>query len=438
MVFFRTLALAAVLQPLFIGVSFCAERSALASLDPKNTATDIIVPQSFDPDRADDQYKWSPYPDLPPNGKVSGLGISHSGDPYDIPDYSHADIARLIKKYGGKYYRPHIPLKEALPVISAQQVEQLKLAAQDPSVLEAMTDELARNGSWARIDAMVDTFYSHGIQLAAVAGCGYKKEIPALTRPDGKTVPATPSLLGPDVYVTMLKWYVGAAARRYAAKVPVWQVENEINTVATHVLGGWRIKDSAWSNYDYCIKVLRELSATVHAEGEKQGLELKTTQNFATNRSSWTKYVKDSAPFLDIIGLDMYANYVLGWPSADEKMANLVIEAKQAGGGKPVWILEAGYARAPAVKRFTPKNQAEYFKRLIDRSFRNGADVILVFGWFWNPAGWYTDSGKPAPWYSIMAAEPYWSPTYKDKKTGSTVFGPAWDEFQKAAGKWSR
>ena len=214
-------------------------------------------------------------------------------------------------------------------------------------------------------------------------------------------------------------------------------MENEINVANIHAMAGWRIKEASWSDREYQLRLLRELSATVHGEGKRQGLALRTTQNFATQSFNWESYVRDAAGAgIDIAGLDLYGNYFLGWPMKDAEMADNVLRAKKAFSGGPVWVLEAGFARAPAVRGFTPERQAEYFKRLIDRSFRNGADVMLVFGWFWNPKGWFMDGNNTPQWYSPMAAEPYWSPIEK-LPDGKLVFHGAWDEFKKAAQKWA-
>ena len=376
------------------------------------------------------------YPDLPPTRRPQGLGFAHSGDPYDIPDFSHEEMAGIIKNYGGSYYRPHIPLKEALPEIDQEHLRRLKLAVYNPDELDSLTEELARNGKWDRIDALVDAFTSGGVKLILVVGCGYQKEAPLIKKADGKTVKVSPSAMGKELYLTLAKWYVGAAARRYASKVQVWQVENEINSALFHVIGKWRTKDPAWASRSYGIEMLKALSEVVHKEGARQGFALKTTQNFSTAKPGWEKYIRDSAKYVDIVGIDLYANYFFGFQPADRKMADCVLKAKAVSGGKPVWVLEAGFADGPSQRGFTPQAQAIYFKRLIDRCFRNGADVVLVFGWFWNPTGWYTNSGKPAPWYSPMATEAHWSPTSKDPKTGKISFGPAWDEFKKAAEKW--
>ena len=375
-------------------------------------------------------------PDLPADRRAEGIGISHSGDPLDIPDYRPAEIARMLKEAGGNYYRPHIPLKEALPFIDKAAMDKLRAASSDPALLDRLTEELSKNGDWKRIDGLVDAFYSEGIKLAVVAGCGYQREAPEAELGGARTV-ISPDRIGRDLYMTLVKWYVGAAARRYASRIPVWQVENEINVANIHALAGWRINEASWKDRKYQLRLLRELSETVHAEGKRQSIKLRTAQNFATQTFGWESYVRDAAGAgLDIAGIDLYGNYFFGWPLKDAEMADNVRRAKRAAGGGAVWVLEAGFARAPAARGFTPERQAEYFKRLLDSSYRGGADVVLVFGWFWNPKGWYLDGGNTPQWYSPMAAEPYWSPIEK-LPDGKTVFHGAWEEFKKAAQKWA-
>ncbi|NLO91389.1 MAG: hypothetical protein GX410_05295 [Elusimicrobia bacterium] len=373
---------------------------------------------------------------IPYDGKPHYLGISHSGDPFDIPDFSLEEVARMTKGNGGAYYRPHIPLKEALPVIDAQHLARLEAAQENPQEMQALIDELAENGNWARIDGMINTFVSAGLKLIVVAGCGYQKEAPSILNKDGKPLKVSPGRMGRSLYLAMLKWYVGAAVRRYGDRVKVWQVENEINTSVTHAVAGWRLKDSAWLDRNYQISMLAGLSDVVHQQGARLGYDLKTTQNYSTAIVGWEKYIRDSARYVDIVGIDLYANYFFGWPRADKAQADNVLKARAASGGKPVWILEAGFADGPKQHLFSPQTQALYFKGLIDRAFKNGAEVILVFGWFWNPAGWYTDSAKPAPWYAGNAAEAHWSPLSRDPKTGEIRYGPAWDVFGDAAKKW--
>jgi len=380
------------------------------------------------------------YPDMPATRRAEGIGISHSGDPFDIPNFSLPQIAEMIKASGGTYYRPHLPLNLVLPSISKEQMDKLRLAQKDSAVLDEMTASLSREANWSRMDALVDAFTSRGVKVILVTGGGYRKEAPLYEGKNGREA-ISPDRLGRDLYVTAVKWIVGAGVRRYARKVEVWQVENEINVAAVHSLGNWRTHELSWADKKFHYRLLTELSAVVHNEGARQGVSLKTTQNYATQSAiGWEDYIRDARSCgIDVVGIDIYGNYLMGWPLLDEKAGEQIAAAKKAAGGLPVWVLEAGYSRAPAVRGFTPQRQTEYFKRFFDRAFRNGADVVLAFGWFWNPSGWFTDNGQPQ-WYEPMAAEPYWSPIEirQDAQAGAgIIYHGAWDEFHKAAVKWT-
>lgn len=378
--------------------------------------------------------------------KAAGIGVAHSGDPFNIPDFTLSEIADLIRSAGGTHYRPHIPLNEAVPGISPENMTRLKKAASEPAILDAMIDELSRQGKWSRLDGLVDAFTRKGIKLILVAGCGYQKEAPLYRKADGSMESISPDRLGRDLYLAAVKWLAGAAVRRYGGRVEFWQVENEINIASFVARFGWRIKEDSWADKAYCKRLISALAAIVHSEGVKLKKNLKTTHNFATTTPLYTRNIPmDLAAFsapgdLDIIGLDFYGNYLLGWPDSADASVRQLKETVRAAGGKPVWILETGYPGGPSQRGFSEKHQTEYFKGFINGAYDAGADLVLVFGWFWNPGGWFTDSKAPLPWWKPMAVERYWSPIHIGHRPDGTkelVFAGAWEEFKKAARKIS-
>jgi len=388
-----------------------------------------------------------------PTRKAVGIGLSHSGDPFDIPDFPLQQIASMLKEAGGTHYRPHLPMNEAVPEVSAAMLEKLKAAGSDPALFEALTDELAREGRWERMDGLVSTIAGSGIKLILVVGAGYRKEAPLYTTPEGKQDRVSPDRIGRDRYITLARWIAGAGVRRYGDRVEVWQVENEINVAGICKKVGWRVDEKSWSDKEYLKRLIAALSDTVHSEGRRLGRDLKTTHNFATD-VGWKGWVsaaevaqldfrKDIGAYgplgLDIIGLDSYANYFYGWPMHEDKLGKIVTEAKAAAGGRPVWILETGFPGAPSAKGFSEARQGEYFRGAFDSAFGAGADVVLAFGWFWNPRGWYTDNPKPLPWWHPQACEQYWSPiqvTPKPDGSKDVYLGKAWEEFKSASKRW--
>lgn len=413
---------------------YCAG-PALESLNALGNMKSISVALPDSSVKAQEAVSAKISAELPADRKVEGIGIAHSGTPFDIPYFSFPQIARLIKEAGGTHYRPHMPLNEALPHISKADMARLKQAINDPALLDAMIDELSKNGRWERMDGLVNAFTAEGMKLILVSGAGYRKEAPLYEKENGSTRQISPDRVGKDIYVTFLKWAVGAGVRRYADKVFVWQVENELNANTAHMANNWRIIEGSWTDVNFQRRMMRELSAVVHAEGAKRGIPLKTVHTSWTAVPGWEAYVKwGQEDGIDIVGADLYPNYYLGQPIDGGGMARDIARAKEISGGRPVWILETGYARAPLVPNlFAPDAQAYYFKTVFERCFRAGADVILAFGWFWNPSGWFMDGIPPLPG-TPMAAEPYWSPI--EMRKGKPYFNAAWKEFEKAAAKW--
>ncbi|MEI7528254.1 MAG: hypothetical protein WCK76_04860 [Elusimicrobiota bacterium] len=387
-----------------------------------------------------------------PVRRAAGIGISHAGDPFDIPDFTIPEIARMVKAAGATHYRAHIPLKEVMPVLSAGDMTRLGKAVRSPALMEKMTGELSRSNAWRRIDALTDAFSQNGIRLIFVVGCGYAKEEPLFRGDGGAMVPASPGGIGREKYLAMVRWLVGAAARRYGDRVEVWQVENELNIAWVVSVVNWRVPDEAWTDTGYCRQLLKTMADTVHEEGARLGKKLKATHNFATGLP-WQPYTKDSdaddtlsrikglasGPELDIIGIDLYENYFYSHPLQLDRSADFVKRMVKDYPGKPVWVLETGYARGPKERGFTDKAQTDYFSSIFDSCYEAGAEMVLAFGWFYNPKGWWNSTGElPPPWHPL-AVEPYWSPlkvSHGPDGARQIEYGKAWDELGKASRKW--
>ena len=358
----------------------------------------------------------------------------------------------MLKQAGGTHYRPHLPLNEALPEISAEDLERLDAAASDPTLMDEMVEGLAREGRWERMDGLVEAFTSQGIKLILVVGAGYRKEAVRFRAPDGTLAEASPDRIGRERYLALMRWVVGAGVRRYAGRVEFWQVENEINIARLVARVGWRVKEKSWEDRAFLRSLISTLCRTVRAEGERAGRALKTTHNFSADMA-WKDWLgpKASASLssdirafsapddLDIIGVDLYANHFTGWPMFDKKVARDVAGAVNAAGGRPVWVLETGYAAGPKWRGYSEGRQEDYFRKAFDAAYGAGADLVLAFGWFWNPHGWHTDRPSPLPWWHPMSPEQYWSPVHVERGSDGSRkvrFGPAYNELTQAARRW--
>ncbi|MEK7746822.1 MAG: hypothetical protein AAB576_09160, partial [Elusimicrobiota bacterium] len=311
---------------------------------------------------------------------------------------------------------------------------------------------LAREGRWERMDGLVDAFTGRGIKLILVVGVGYRKEAVRYRSADGSLLEASPDRIGRERYLALMRWLVGAGVRRYAGRVEFWQVENEINIARLVTRVGWRVKEKSWGDREFLRSLISTLCRTVHAEGERAGRELKTTHNFSADMA-WKDWLGPKIPAslsadirafsapddLDIIGVDLYANHFTGWPMFDKKVARDVAGAVSAAGGRPVWVLETGYATGPKWRGFSEGRQEDYFRKAFDAAYGAGADLVLAFGWFWNPHGWYTDNPAPLPWWHPMSPEQHWSPVHVERGADGSRnvrLGPAYDELTQAARRW--
>lgn len=385
---------------------------------------------------------------------IEGIGLSHSGDPHDIPDFTPSQMAKLMREGGSTHYRPHLPLNETLPILTYADLEELRLAENDPVRMDAMIERLLVEGNWEKMDALVDAFVAENIKLILVVGAGYRKEAPFYKAADGKMKRVSPDRLSHGTYLALVRWIVGAQVRRYGDRVKYWQIENEINAALSTLMVNWRVRELSWGNKKFLIELLQVLGDTVHEEGRRMGRDLKTTHNFLAGIpwASYKKFVEkgtenDSAGifssgkrnFLDVVGIDSYLNYYQGFPLLDKVVGGHVRQAKKLAKGRPVWVLETGIASDPWHRGFSDRRQGKYFKKTFEEAYKSGASMVLAFGWFWNPRGWYNDRTDELPWWHPQAVEQYWSPIrVETDETGARTirFSHAWDELRKAAHRW--
>ena len=414
-----------------------------------------------------------------------GLGFSGAGLPYTGSSQLQA-FATFVAQSGAKYFRLGVMAPRVIEPLTSSLLAQVYAAYQqgpDSPAMEALVDQLAIDPLWTGkksqitnepfdIDDTVTAYTNAGIQLVLAEGVGYANELPSY---NGGTCAganisgcATPSRIGKQQYLALMRYMVGAMVKRLGDRVWIWQIENELNVadsdaaMKAHSPRGW----SPTTDPGYADALMRTLADAVHTEGKRIGRKLLTVTSFEGGLSglasgSWSVndwgFVKDGT--LDILGIDEYPNYVCGQPVNAYQIGMDVGDAKGVANGRPVWIVETGYPTAPTEHCFNLQNQATFFQQAFYSASTTGAQVVMPFGWIPTPqtAAQVSAPGSGASWggkwginpggaFNYGADESHWSPIITQGNTpwinnwstalssGSGVsFGPAWYVFKNSA-----
>lgn len=294
------------------------------------------------------------------------LGFSYAHDldfcyPWEPPDPRRQleHLYRDLRAAGTTWWRPHLCWNRV-----------------EPRLLEVSgVEEYASAARWHDVDLMVDGAAEAGVRLAVVLGAGYSVQLPSTG-----TGRLLPDAVGRSRYLERASLHARAVVRRYRGKVAVWQLENELNIAGECTLFGWR-HGRAWWSRSFQDDLIRVLHEAVRAEDPGA----RTTHNICAELKhvpgvySWKADVRRWARFMDVIGIDAYPNYLLGWPNRAAVVAEKVREALAAAGGKPVAVLESGYPVAPARRLFSEERQAEYYASLIPAVREAGASGLFLY-----------------------------------------------------------
>jgi len=352
------------------------------------------------------------------------LGFSHGHDldfcyPWEPADPRRqlAHVYRDLKAAGAGWWRPPIFWNRVEPEIPADA----------PAAVPSSDDVegYLRTARWDGVDLLVEGASSAGVRLAAVLGCGYTVQLP---RVPGKG-PFLPDAAGRARYLNRLALHARAVVRRYRGKVALWQLENELNIAGETGFFGWRHGRSWWSR-TFQDGVLRVLHDAVRAE-DPAAL---TTHNISADIKpiprvySWKDDARRWARYLDVIGLDAYPNYLLGWPDRAGVVADKVRAALGLGLGKPVVVLESGFPVRPAGRFFSEARQAAWVSALIPAVRKTGAAGLFLYA-LTSPEEGHDDprwEGKGARF--PQEVERYWGVVRSDG-----TYRPAFARFKAAS-----
>ena len=333
-------------------------------------------------------------------------------------------LARLtgdLADSGASSFRPHIHWRQVEPLL----VGSLRTSG---DVTGEMVGEYAAGGpgvDWGGYDRMIGSLVDAGIEPHIVLGAAYDFQVPFLETGDERAL-AVPDRLGRDRFLAHAYLHARAAVRRYRDRVHLWQLENELNVAGeTMLFFRWR-SGRSWLDRGFQTALMETLARAVREE-DPAAL---TSHNFHTDIRvikgiyDWRKDVRGWLPFIDVVGVDSYPNYLLGWPPRGRAVGKKVAEAVEVSGGRPVMVLESGYPVRPRYRGFNEARQAEYAQDALLSALEAGARGFYYYV-MCSPEG-YPVQG---PWSNrfLQSVEPWWGMVRRDDSRR-----PAWFAYERA------
>ena len=257
---------------------------------------------------------------------------------------------------------------------------------------------LWNNDEFDRLQRILDGGNSFALAPLLILGSGHEDALPFLN--DGRVAaPATESWIArqgfagvsKNEYLYNLKLYAHAVLRRYANKVNVWQVENELNAAGWAAADStWWRKGDLWLDAQFRDQVWSTLVSAVRTED-------------ATARITHDFHMLDIMPALqswlddlDIVGVNFYPNAATAWPVLGFSVGDYVWAVRRAlkGLGRPdlpVWVIETGYPGKETVdppdtlnlahdsRFFSESRQTVYIQDAMISSVFNGAEGFFYY-----------------------------------------------------------
>ncbi len=239
---------------------------------------------------------------------------------------------------------------------------------------------------WSSVDAKVDQLHAVGITPFPTIGDATSAPGLSVSGGMGKVAPEALQFvtqgyvgIGREAYLAHIELYVAGAARRYSepGNVTWWNLENELNITGLHAtVFGWR-NGFAWLDATFHT----ELIATL-ARGMKRGsTAARGTHNVSPLDPNWQYVMTDFAPHLDALGFGSYPNYLFPFPMLTNQLIDAVKWASTLGKklGKPVFVMETGYASGPESIGWNEQLQAEYVSTAPVEAIKAGASAYFHF-----------------------------------------------------------
>ncbi|MDZ7722855.1 MAG: hypothetical protein U5R06_08605 [candidate division KSB1 bacterium] len=268
-----------------------------------------------------------------------------------------------------------------------------------PAMINACLADTAiwNSDEFDRLQRILDKGNSSELVPLMILGTGHEDALPLLN--DGRVVaPATETWMAlgfsgvnADEYLYNLKLLAHAVVRRYANKVDVWQLENELNAAGWAAADSmWWRKGDLWLDAGFRDRVWSTLVSAVRAED-------------ATARIAHDFHILDIMPALhawlddlDIVGVNFYPNAMTALPVLGFGVGDYVWAVRRAltGLGRPdlpVWVIETGYPGKESTDPpdsltltedsgfFSESRQAAYIRDALQSAAENGARGFFYY-----------------------------------------------------------
>lgn len=290
---------------------------------------------------------------------------------------------------GIRFMRPTLSWKDVEPDIHVEGTTRADVTNAE------RVSEFLRTHDFHVFDERLHEMLDAGIEAIPIVGHGY-----ATTMPSMGDVRAGPDVLGREEYLARQYLVTRATVERYDGdgiddepthlRVRIWQTENELNQAFLAAMLGQRdptrldALSSLWRRWDFLTELLETLRKAV-LDADPTAL---TTQNFHTdihediNRSfslpAWRDAIRMWRDQMDIVSFDAYPNYYRATPLRASVLETRTREIRELAEGRPVMLLETGYASGPSELSFNEENQGAYMRDAFDAARRAG-----VAGFFW-------------------------------------------------------
>lgn len=214
---------------------------------------------------------------------------------------------------------------------------------------------------WSFYDLLVNSLYESGINIFPVICNGDSKQMPLY---NGKSIYPGSSDINKESYIAHAKLHAAGVALRYQDKIEYYQAENELNCAGLQVFP-WLSREgyAAWNDWEFQTDLLATIADAIRL-GDDNAL---ISTNFVVIACDWHSMVEDwtsgeNADILDIVGVDVYSNYLYGWAVDTHSVGGCVEEAYLFSNGKPVIVSETGYPTNPWYLGFSENKQAKYVR----------------------------------------------------------------------------